>query len=113
LKPDFAEAYANLGAAYEDQGQVNEAIGFFSRALELKPDFAGAHLNLAMASLLIGNYERGWSEYEWRLECNEFPDRTLKKKRRGAAHPSPKEQYCFTPSRDSEIRCNSFATRRW
>ena len=30
------------------------------------PDYAEAHLNLGLCYLLIGDYENGWREYEWR-----------------------------------------------
>ena len=30
------------------------------------PDYAEVHLNLGLCYLLIGDYENGWREYEWR-----------------------------------------------
>src|SRR5262249_23087139 len=46
-------------------------------ALRLKPDYAEAHMNLGMARLLLGNYEQGWPEYEWRWQCKPFRSRPL------------------------------------
>jgi protein O-mannosyl-transferase len=40
-------AHNNLGSALFEQGQVDEAIGHFRRALEIEPGFAKAHYNLA------------------------------------------------------------------
>src|SRR5262249_15616548 len=34
----------------------------------LKPEYVRAHVNLAMAWLLIGKFEQGWPEYEWRFQ---------------------------------------------
>ena len=47
LKPDFAEAYNNIAAAYEDLGMWDEAITAAKEAVRLKPDFQLAKNNLA------------------------------------------------------------------
>ena len=47
LKPDYAEAHSNLGAALSDLGKHEEAIASFTKALQIKPDYAEAHFNLA------------------------------------------------------------------
>jgi tetratricopeptide (TPR) repeat protein len=49
LKPDYAEPYNNLGLVLRDQEQLDDAIGYYQRALELKPDYAEAYSNLASA----------------------------------------------------------------
>ena len=49
LKPDYADAYANLGAAQWLQGRNDEAIASLREALRLKPDYPEAHHNLGMA----------------------------------------------------------------
>ena len=66
LKPDYAEAHNNLGIALNDQGKLDEAVACYRRALELKPDLAEAHLNQSFLSLLTGDFQRGWAEYQWR-----------------------------------------------
>ena len=40
LKPDYAEAYSNLGTTLQDQGKLEEAIEAYNKALSLKPDLA-------------------------------------------------------------------------
>ncbi len=47
LRPDYAEAYNNIAAAYQAMSQWNAAIDAARRALELKPDFVLARNNLA------------------------------------------------------------------
>ncbi len=68
IRPDFAEAFNNLGTALKDNAQLEEAVGAFDRAIELNPPYAAAHWNRALTWLLLGDYRRGWAEYEWRLE---------------------------------------------
>ena len=40
----------------------------FERAIELKPQHPDYHTNCGILSLLLGNWERGLEEYEWRLK---------------------------------------------
>jgi tetratricopeptide (TPR) repeat protein len=73
LKPDFAEAYSNRGLVRQDRHQLETALADFSRAIALKPDFAVAYFNRAMASLMIGDYQNGWQDYEWRWQGDNGP----------------------------------------
>jgi len=49
LKPNFVDAYNNLGVALLTEGNIQEAIHHFRKALELKPSYADAQNNLAIA----------------------------------------------------------------
>ena len=42
IKPDYAEAYNNMGNALKDQGKLEEAIEAYSKALAIKPDYEAA-----------------------------------------------------------------------
>jgi tetratricopeptide (TPR) repeat protein len=66
LKPDYADAYYNRGNALRDLHRHQEAVASYEKALALKPDHAAAHWNLADCLLLLGDFARGWIEYEWR-----------------------------------------------
>ncbi len=48
LKPDFFEAYANLGNIYYRQRKLKDAAKFYQRALQINDSYAPALNNLAM-----------------------------------------------------------------
>ena len=49
IKPEFSEAYNNLGAAYRDNGKLIAAIQTYRQGIEINPDFPVVHLNLGLA----------------------------------------------------------------
>ncbi len=75
LNPDYAAAHNTLGNALKDQGKLDEAPECYRRALELQPDYADAHGSQSLISLLTGDFERGWTEYEWRWKTQKYPRR--------------------------------------
>src|SRR5262249_26466451 len=70
-KPDYAEAHYNRGNALRDLHRHAEAVNGFERAIALRPDYASAHWNLADCRLMLGDFARGWEEYEWRWELEQ------------------------------------------
>jgi tetratricopeptide (TPR) repeat protein len=48
LKPDYAEAYSNLGNVLKDQGKLEGALKAFEKAIFLKPDFAEVFNNMGI-----------------------------------------------------------------
>ena len=42
IKPDYAEAYYNMGNALKEQGKLEEAIEAYNKALAIKPDHEAA-----------------------------------------------------------------------
>lgn len=69
LMPNDVVAQANLGAALVRQGRYHEGTEIAQRALKINPNYAEAHKNQAIVWLLLGDYARGWAEYEWRWRC--------------------------------------------
>jgi tetratricopeptide (TPR) repeat protein len=55
--PECWMAYGNLGVAWWQKGQVDEAIADYEKALEIKPDYAEAHSNLGTAFLQKGRVD--------------------------------------------------------
>jgi tetratricopeptide (TPR) repeat protein len=61
-----AQVHNNLGATLVELGNLEAAEMSYSQALVLNPDYPEAHNNLALLCLLQGDFQRGWSEFEWR-----------------------------------------------
>jgi|GEM_PF-103962 len=66
LQPDFAAALNSKGFALQDLDRLEEALACFARAVALAPGMDMARLNLGMAQLKLGDWERGWENYEAR-----------------------------------------------
>jgi len=49
-----------------DLKRIDEALADFDQAIALNPDYSDALWNRANARLLVGRYEEGWADYEWR-----------------------------------------------
>lgn len=69
LMPGDVVARTNLGAALVRQGRYDEGTDRSREALRINPNYAEAHKNQAIVWLLLGDFERGWHEYEWRWKC--------------------------------------------
>src|SRR5262245_2872284 len=61
-----AEAYNSLGYVASRLREPDGAIAYCERAIALQPNYAQAHFNLGMTLLQVGDYPRGFAEYEWR-----------------------------------------------
>jgi tetratricopeptide (TPR) repeat protein len=66
LRPTMVQAHNNRGATLRDLLRLDEAMAAFDLALGQRPDYADAHFNQAMCRLMMGDYVRGWAQYEWR-----------------------------------------------
>ena len=73
LTPNDVHCYHNLGVLHYHRLELDEAIACGERAAALDPNFPGAHFGIAEASLLRGDLERGWEEYEWRMKLANAP----------------------------------------
>lgn len=65
--PQSRHGWYNLGIAHWKMGRPEEALMFLERALIAAPQDMEIRHNIAVISLSVGRYERGWSEYVWRL----------------------------------------------
>lgn len=68
IKKDESEFYRNLGSSYFYLKNYEKSEEYFKQALELNPDDPEVHSNLAVLYLLRGDFNDGWTEFEWRLK---------------------------------------------
>ncbi len=94
LAPDDVHCYHNLGVLHYHRLELDEAIACGERAIALDSGFAGAHFGIAEASLLRGDFERGWEEYEWRMKLANAPP---------LLPPSERPQWDGAPLRDGTL----------
>ncbi len=76
-EPGHAEAHNNLGNALLASGRPREALECYRAALDSQPEHVEARWNSGVVSLLLGDFERGWEGYEWRLQQREVSPRTF------------------------------------
>jgi tetratricopeptide (TPR) repeat protein len=62
----LAEARLNRACALDRLNRRDEALAACDVALNEDPQHALAHFNAAPICLAVGNYARGWKEFEWR-----------------------------------------------
>lgn len=72
IQPDHAEAFYNRGNVLHDLNRYDEAIDSYNRALAIKPDYAGARWNSSFCHLILGDFDNGWKNYEWRWQTDDF-----------------------------------------
>jgi hypothetical protein len=60
----------NLAAVLIHDSRFEEALEFHDRGLHVDPGSAYLHWSRALAWLTLGDFERGWPEFEWRLKWN-------------------------------------------
>jgi hypothetical protein len=67
LRDGDPELHDLRGATLQELGRLPEALAEYDRAVALHPDFPLARFHRGMARLLLGDFERGWPDYELRL----------------------------------------------
>jgi tetratricopeptide (TPR) repeat protein len=82
VAPNRASAWNNRGNALTALKRHQEAVESFGKAIALQKDYADAHLNRALALLVLGDWQRGFQEYDWRWQRSGMTDT-----RRGYGRP--------------------------
>ena len=70
IKPDFANAYLNLGLAYKKSDRYDEAIASYKKSILVNPDSALAHNNLGVVYQKLGRQQEAIAEYKEALRIN-------------------------------------------
>ena len=75
LRPNYAEAHANLGLVFAEQGKPDEALSHYRHALKLNPQYAQAHNNLGNALAHLGKLDQAVGHYRQALRLRpDYPD---------------------------------------
>jgi tetratricopeptide (TPR) repeat protein len=72
IAPGHPRILTNRGHALRRLDQPGEALVDFAAALSAAPDFAEAQFEAAMTRLTLGDFARGWKQYEWRWKTGAF-----------------------------------------
>jgi tetratricopeptide (TPR) repeat protein len=72
LAPRFAAAYSNKGLVFHALKNFDEAIAEYDKAISLDPNYAEACLNKSFSELLLGKFDSGWKNFEYRWKLKEF-----------------------------------------
>ena len=70
IKPDYAEAYFNLGVAHQKNDHSMNALYNYEKAIELKHNYPQAHNNLGLINMSLGNLDIAVTSLEWALAYN-------------------------------------------
>jgi tetratricopeptide (TPR) repeat protein len=68
LHPNHADAHFNRGVLLRRMKRYSEAAEAYGKSIQLRPQHAESHYNRAINWLTLGDFERGWAEYEWRWQ---------------------------------------------
>ena len=68
LCPNSPQMWTNLGGMYGELKDIEESIVCFKTALKYEPGYPAAHVDLAYAYHLLGDWKKGFEEYEWRFD---------------------------------------------
>jgi tetratricopeptide (TPR) repeat protein len=66
LRPDHAAAHYDCGVILNSLQRHEAALASYDTAIALRADYDSAHWNRSLCLLALGDYGRGWREYEWR-----------------------------------------------
>jgi hypothetical protein len=72
LQPGSSKAFHNLGNALRALGRFDEALASYAEVQRLRPDFADPRWASSLIWLLLGDFDKGWREYEWRWHVPSF-----------------------------------------
>ena len=96
IKPDYHEAWNNLGSAYDDKEEYGRAIECLQKALEIKPDAHEAWYNMGLAYAHKEEYGQAIERFQRAVDIN--PDYHEAWDNMGVAYGDKREY-------DQAIRC--------
>jgi tetratricopeptide (TPR) repeat protein len=73
INPDYPEAHLNLGSLFRELRLFERARVSLDNAMVLRPGYGVANFNKSLIELALGNFDSGWSLYEWRWKNEDTP----------------------------------------
>ncbi|MGQ0662388.1 MAG: tetratricopeptide repeat protein [Pseudomonadota bacterium] len=73
--------WSNLGVGLRESGKLKEALAAYRRAISLDPQNVSAQVDCSQVELMLGNYTRGWTRFEWRWQTKEMKAPPFRKPR--------------------------------
>lgn len=70
INPGYANARYNRGIAFQELKQYKQAINSYDEAVNIDPKYADAYWNKSLIQLLTGDFQDGWTNYEYRWHRN-------------------------------------------
>ena len=70
LKPDYCEAYNEIGFLYYLKKNFDKAEYYWKEAIKIDENFYGAKFNIGWLELLKENFKDGWKNYRYREKIN-------------------------------------------
>ncbi len=64
--PNNPSILYNVAYTLKKLGKIEEAMPYYKAVLEKNPLHAEANFSLGLAYLMMGDWENGWEQYEWR-----------------------------------------------
>lgn len=71
-RPLDAELRMSIGNALREMQRHGEAMAHYDHAVAIAPDNADVRWNRSLCLLALGDYSRGWAEYEWRTKARKL-----------------------------------------
>jgi Tfp pilus assembly protein PilF len=71
-RPGDSGIAMNLANMLRDMQRQEEALSTYQGALSRDPEDADLHWNYSLCLLALGDFERGWPEYEWRWRARQL-----------------------------------------
>lgn len=70
--PNDERLFNNFSNLLRRLRRYAESVQHAETAIKLQPGYSDAHGNRALSLLALGDYEKGFVEYEWRWRCDNF-----------------------------------------
>lgn len=72
IDPNFVEPYSSMSTICQLVGEFRESLVWCERALAIDPDNVHVRYNRSLSLLALGDFQRGWAEFEWRWKREDY-----------------------------------------